>query len=760
MYLEGMMISEFFNTITAYQERMRTASGMFSGKLPCGVVLAGILCVLLPAFLLPGWKLLPILLPPLAALGLLPLLGAKRTLFQFALPCLLTMASLAWHRASYAHDPVAAFAQNRPAVGAVAELTVLDPSVCGERLSWMPLPKNLLCRIDRAKYSASGRWHRIGGYVMTRLPEHHKRLRYGDRILAEGVIEEPAAPVFPGGFHYGNYLKIRGIKRIFRITEAPEVIGYEKSLTGELLRLRDILLDRILSPIASVPNKTLGAAMLFGCRQGIEYETRQDFIRSGTIHILTVSGLHIGMFAGVLFLLFAFLPFRTRCVLVPLLTALYAWSTGMQMPAFRALTMLCAWCFLRAFLLRGSVLNAVFLACSLLLLWNPFQLADPGFQYSFTAVIFLVASLPVTREWADALFEKTRWIPADHVSQSAFRKLQIARTLFASLAGCVIAWLASFGLTLLYQGIAVPFSVLANFLVLPLSWLCFFVFCLGSLIGLLLPPTLALSAWILNLLSGAVNSVCAYFAGLGEFIRPEPEAWSVATALILLMGALCSRSRRMVFGILALLGSVLFFWCADLAHTPEAEVSVISGGGGERPVLLVSIPEHDFSLLVNAPDFPLVREAEAYLKRRGHASLTYLILTSGRSSETYGAKYLFPVLRVENLVMVKPAFNAVAAKEAYASAIGNGVWTVFQERSGKGEYRYLAPEVKTFVKNSGMRIDISRFSFKLTVEIKQENQFYRISAADADGKKTDTLLLPRTRERRVSILKVRKESDK
>ena len=500
--------------------------------------------------------------------------------------------------------------------------------------------------------------------------------------------------------------------------------------------------------------------MLFGCRQGIEYETRQDFIRSGTIHILTVSGLHIGMFAGVLFLLSAFLPFRMRCVLVPLLTAVYAWSTGLQMPAFRALAMLCAWCFLRAFLLRGSVLNSVLLACSLLLIWNPFQLADPGFQYSFTAVIFLVASLPVTREWADAIFEKTRWIPADHISRATYWKQRLARTIIASFAGCVIAWLASFGLTLLYQGITVPFSVLANFLVLPLSWLCFFVFCLGSLLGFLIPPTLALSAWILNLLAGGINGVCGCFAGIGEFIRPEPAAWSVLVSLLLLLAVLRWRSRRTTICLLALFGLILFLWCADLAHTPDAEAALVSGGGWERTVLLVSIPAHDFSLLVNAPDFPLVREAEAYLKRRGHASLNYLILTSGRSSETYGAKYLFPMLRVENLIMVKPAFNAVAAKEAYASAVGNGVRTVFSERTGRGEYRFLSREVKTFVKNEEIRIEICRFPFKLTVEIKPENHHFRVTVYEETGTAADSLLLPRTRERRFAVLKVRKESAK
>ena len=742
-----------------FRDRLFFLSGEFSRKLPCGIALGGILCVLVPAFLCPEWKLVSSLFPPLAALALLPLLGPKRTLFQFVFPGLLAMLSLAWHTQQQMYDPVTAFAQNRPAVGAVAELIVCDPSVCGPRLHWMPVPKNLLCRIVRARYSASGKWHRINGRVMVRLPKEHPALYYGDKLLAEGVIEEPEPSVFPGGFDYGSYLKTRGITRTFRITDPPEVIGHETSFTDKLLGVRDILLDRILSSVGSVPNKTLAAAMLFGCRQGIEYETRQDFIRSGTIHILTVSGLHIGMFAGVMFLLLSFLPFRLRCILVPFLTALYAWSTGLQMPAFRALAMLCTWCFLRAFLLRSSVLNSVFLACAFLLVWNPFQLADPGFQYSFTAVIFLVASLPATREWIDAFFEKTRWIPADYISGGTFWKIRLARTVFASLGGCVIAWMASFGLTLLYQGITVPFSVLTNFLVLPLSWLCFFIFCLGSLIGLFFPPALAFSGWILNLFSGAINGVCAFFAGIGEFIRPEPEAWSVLVSLILLLIVVGSPSRKMVFRAFALFGIILFFWCADLAHTPKAEAAVISGSGLNYPVFLLSLPEHDFSLLLNAPDFLLAREAAAYLKRRGHASLTYLILISGRSSETYGAKYLFPVIQVDNLVMVKPAFNAVAAKEAYAAAYENGVRTVFLERLGKGEYHFHSPEVKTFVKNGEMLIEISRFTFKLTVKIKQENHLFLVSAYDAKGKETETLILPPERERRFSVLPVRKESD-
>ena len=185
------------------------------------------------------------------------------------------------------------------------------------------------------------------------------------------------------------------------------------------------------------------------------------------------------------------------------------------------------------------------------------------------------------------------------------------------------------GFHLISQGITVPFSVLTNLLILPLSWLCFFVFCLGSLIGLLIPPVLAFSACLLDLLSGGINGVCSFFSGLGEFIRPVPWAWSVLLSLVLLMVILRSSSKKAVLCSLALSGIILFFWCTDLFHTPEPEVAVIAGGNLCRPVILLSVPEYDFSVLVNAPDFSLVRDAAAYLKRRGHASLPYLILTSG-----------------------------------------------------------------------------------------------------------------------------------
>ena len=108
----------------------------------------------------------------------------------------------------------------------------------------------------------------------------------------------------------------------------------------ELLNIHGLLLERILVPVATDTNRTLCAAVLFDCWQGMDYRTRRDFIQSGTIHILTVSRLHVRMFARVLFFLFAFLPFRIRCMIIPFFTTLYALSTGMQKPAFRALIML------------------------------------------------------------------------------------------------------------------------------------------------------------------------------------------------------------------------------------------------------------------------------------------------------------------------------------------------------------------------------------------------------------------------------------
>lgn len=187
------------------------------------------------------------------------------------------MFSLIWHTERYERDPVAAFAQERPRIGAIGELTVIDPSVCGPRLRWMPVPGNILCRLDRAKYSSYGVWHKIDGLVMVRLPKEHPPLVYGGKFLAEGVLEQPEPPLFPGAFDYGEYLKNCGIRYLFRLTEPPEMTGRETGFMSGLLSVRDFLLGRILSPVASEPDKTLCAAMLFGCRQGIEYQTRLDF---------------------------------------------------------------------------------------------------------------------------------------------------------------------------------------------------------------------------------------------------------------------------------------------------------------------------------------------------------------------------------------------------------------------------------------------------------------------------------------------------
>ena len=83
------------------RNRLLFLSGEFSRTLPCGVVLTGILCVLLPAFLLPDAELAVILIPPLASLAALWCFGPRDAAFTFALPCLLAMFSLIWHTERY-----------------------------------------------------------------------------------------------------------------------------------------------------------------------------------------------------------------------------------------------------------------------------------------------------------------------------------------------------------------------------------------------------------------------------------------------------------------------------------------------------------------------------------------------------------------------------------------------------------------------------------------------------------------------------------
>ncbi len=223
-------------------------------------------------------------------------------------------------------------------------------------------------------------------------------LRYGKQITLTGVFQEPQGKRNLGGFDYKAYLarqNVVGIVEAVGLLRIGEQRGFPPLRWIEALRIRtEHLIDAIYTKTSL--HVQLVKGILLGKRSDIPSETLDTFRNSGTFHVLAVSGLHVGLIAGFCYLGFSRFRFPQKvvCLLTIITVLIYASLIGFRPSVFRAALM--AILFLSAALLDRDtdIFNLLAFAALVLLLLNPYQLWDVGFQLSFVAVAAIVYFVP------------------------------------------------------------------------------------------------------------------------------------------------------------------------------------------------------------------------------------------------------------------------------------------------------------------------------------------------------------------------------
>ena len=132
--------------------------------------------------------------------------------------------------------------------------------------------------------------------------------------------------------------------------------------------------------------------MTLGFRQSLSLEDKEIYIRSGMIHILAISGLHVGMVYSLIHLGLTVLDtsFTNRHFVAPCIALIYVIATGAAPSAMRAWLMLTLWAVGRGLKLLVMPINTILVAASMLLMLNPFFVFQSGFQFSFVVVLSLI----------------------------------------------------------------------------------------------------------------------------------------------------------------------------------------------------------------------------------------------------------------------------------------------------------------------------------------------------------------------------------
>jgi len=300
--------------------------------------------------------------------------------------------------------------------------------------------------------------------------------QWNDRILATGTLRRIPGPRNPGQFDARDYLAIQGVTCELIVGSASDLrieTARGFSIPRFASRCRSWMESTLREGISSDPLVCdLLAGLVLGATSDIPEALQDQFRQTGTFHIFSVSGLHVGMIATIFWqLLRAFGTDRRVCVAI-IIPAVFFYSlvTGWKPSSVRAATM-------TAIFLLGMVssrqpvpLNSLCAAAFLILAQSTRELFNPGFQLSVTVVAaILLFAAPVNR------LLKSIADPDPFLPRSLWTRFQSARHkagLWTAglVAVSIAAWFGSLPLTLYYFQLVSLSALIANPIVVPLTF--------------------------------------------------------------------------------------------------------------------------------------------------------------------------------------------------------------------------------------------------------------------------------------------------
>ncbi len=528
-----------------------------------------------------------------------------------------------------------------------------------EEESWRSISK-----IETDFYFKNGQWHRTFGKILVTTPDTLSRNFFGGQTVEViGVLQRPKSAVAEGLFDYRNYLRRQEIYYQLTTTSTNDWKILDEKNHSNTPPFSDRFLawsKKTLSLGLPEEDESLRLiwALALDWKTAFTVEAEEPFMRAGTYHIFAVDGLRIAIVSGILIVLFRALQIpRGLCglLVIPLIW-FYTGATGWPASAIRSAIMMTiviiGWSIHRP----GNLLNSLFAAAFLILLWQPQQLFQAGFQLSFFVVLCMALLLPPLEKFHKRFFKTDSFLP-DGLRPAWRQQLNGTIHFFSGvLASSVAAWLGSIPLSAYYFHLFSTVSVPANFLVVPLTMLLL-MSCVGSLGFGWLPAVAELFNHTNWFLMNCIIDLSKWSADLpaGYFYVSTPAPITIAFSYLLLLTILTGwifTSRWKWWGIFAISITALvwiFHWQRELTTT---RLHILPLNGGES--VFVDVPGRANDLLIDCGNQSSVEfVTKPFLRAQGENRLSRLLLTHGDLKNVGGATNIVSDFKVEK-VFVSP----------------------------------------------------------------------------------------------------------
>ena len=488
----------------------------------------------------------------------------------------------------------------------------------------------------------------------------------GCAVEVTGVLAPPPLPVAEGLFNYRAYLRRQGVYYLLNASATNDwrVLDARKTRPlgdrfGEWARAT---MARGL-PGADLPLR-LNWAMTLGWKPTLTNEVYEPFMRSGTMHIFAISGLHIGMIAWILVSLMrvARVPRAwCGCAAIPLLW-FYTTATGWQPSAVRATLMASIIIFGWALKRPSDLVNSLAAAAFIILLCDPLQLFGASFQLSFLVVLSIVLLVPRLEAAHDRLLRIDPLLPADLLPRWQRWLRSALRLVTASLAVSLAAWLGSLPLTAHYFHLFSPVTLLANLCIVPLSGLALAAN-LGSLMcGPWLPwltEWFNYSGWWWMECMVKLSEWTTLLPGAYWYV-PAPSGLGIA-AYCLVLVAVVSKGflpgQRRGWLLAAAVGLAGVHACQWLVAQSAAKLTVIPVNGGMATYFRDPLG-HAAWLMDGGTTNSVEFITERFLQAQGINRLPALILTHGDLRHIGGAGLIVEMFHAKSILTSPVRFRS------------------------------------------------------------------------------------------------------
>lgn len=342
-------------------------------------------------------------------------------------------------------------------------------------------------------------------------------LQYGDKIVFNGVVTLYDEPKNPYQFNYKSYQALHHIYHRVYLREGDWRVtaAYQGNpILAKIYSLRTYFLSLIKETVHGTNELAVATAIMLGYRDYVTDEMMQAYSGSGVLHVLSVSGLHVAVLYYVLSVMLGWMDRRRRLeiikgIVVIVIMLFYAGLTGLSPPVLRS-----AWMFTLITVARlldrdVSMYNVLGVSCLLLLIWDPYYIADVGFQLSYIAVVGIVYLYPMLhRLLALPSFSFRR--PFGFISDALNYLFEFV---WGLICVSIAAQLATFPISLYYFHSFPNFFLLSNLLVIPLSN---FVLISGMALFAVgwCHPLLHYAGWVFDHLLIVLNRVVFWVDGL------------------------------------------------------------------------------------------------------------------------------------------------------------------------------------------------------------------------------------------------------